>query len=1461
MPDTEIVGGVIETTSDVVSSVNQASGVSGVVESGAAEENVQELTAVVASASEVSGAVETEQELTGYGAPSEGNKSNFHNALTNRDLPDQHPISSITGLQEALDAKVDDMEVTEDGLVYLLSNGLAIKGPYGPFAGGGGGSSNNAKMSLKNTSGWLYKTIALGTECIVYANWSSTEDDIPTGDGTVKIMVGTQTRYTGTVKQGDISFDIAPYVTTGDNSVYLVVTDAYANERKLIFSLKVIELSLESTFDATVPYSGAIDYPYTPTGTVVKTMHFLIDGSEVDTAVVSETGYQQNYLIPAQSHGSHRFEVYFTAKVDEEDVKSNTLTYDLICLEEGNTTPIIASSFVPVTTEQFVTFTVPYIVYDPANLTATVEYRVNGEAITTLTVDRTEQKWSCRGDEVGEMTISIACGDTVKSFTLTITETTIDVSATTNNLALYLTAHGRSNNEDNPAVWEYGDISTSLTNFGWKADGWQLDEDGNTVLRLIGDARAYIPYQIFANDFRTTGKTIEIEFATRDVLNYDAVLLSCMSGGRGMEVTTQRAVLSSEQSSIGTQYKEEEHVRLTFVIEKKSSSTLLLLCYINGILSGSVQYPEDDDFSQADPVGITIGSNECTTDIYCIRVYDNDLARRQVLNNWIADTQVISQKKERYDRNKIYNDYGQVTIETLKKDLPYLVLFCPVLPQFKGDKKTCSGYYVDPLHPEKNFSFEGAEIDVQGTSSQYYYVKNYKIKYKGGFILTDGTTVEVYQLNDNVIPTNTYTYKADVASSEGANNVVLAKVYNDLCPVKTPPQEEDPRVRQTIDGHPIVIFWAASSDATPQFMGKYNFNHDKGTEEVFGFESGDESWEIRQNGTERVGWRSADFSGTDWQNDFEARYPEDNVDVTNLSALAEWLVSTDTNQATGETLVSAVTYDGVEYTTDTAEYREAKFRAELPDHADVDAMVFYYLITEIFLCIDQREKNAFPTLFVDMERWIMFFYDADSSLGIDNKGALAFDYYLEDIDYTDAGDPVFNGQASVLWVNLRKCYYAEITAEYQRLRTTVRSDGTGRPLLSYEVVDDLFESHQGKWSEAIYNEDGYKKSIEALIKTGAVMYLPMLQGKKEQQRKWWLYNRFRYLDSKYVTGSSMSTRIIIRARSQANVTLVAYVNMYGHVYYNAEMVEHRMFRGQPYEFEWAASGAEDPVIGINDADRLTSIGDLAPLQVETIDVSPAVRLTELKVGDESPDYVNDKLSSITLGNNTLLRKIDFRNCVKLAIAVDASGCTGLEEVYFDGTAITGLSLTNGGRVKVLHIPDTMANITILNQMAIEDFTCPGFTNVSTLRIENSSAVIDSVKIVSDMKVTADTKPRVRLIGLNWILNSTEVMDKLLTMRGMTETGEATSLPVLSGTVHFAMAVPTSKLMEYEESFPFLTITADSITADVLMVPGAVLMDSEGDILTMSNGGYQTEYTADQIDAFTTAVLEALASIE
>ena len=343
------------------------------------------------------------------------------------------------------------------------------------------------------------------------------------------------------------------------------------------------------------------------------------------------------------------------------------------------------------------------------------------------------------------------------------------------------------------------------------------DKDGITVLRVSGDARVTIPYKPFARDFRSTGKTFEIEFASRNILDYDALLISCMSGGRGFQLTAQKALLKSEQSEISTQYKEDEHVRVSFVAEKRTEHRLLYI-YINGIMSGVIQYPADDDFSQVTPVNITIGTNSCTTDIYCIRVYDNNLTRYQILNNWIADTQDITTLLSRYEHNNVYDEYGNIVIEKLPTDLPYFVIEAQELPQYKGDKKTVDGYFVNPNDSSKSFSFTGAQADVQGTSSQFYPRKNYKFKFKNGFEMTSSReTVSKFAMNADAIPTNTFTFKADVASSEGANNVELVRLYNNACPYKTPPQKTNSKIRQGIDGFPMVVFWDDGS--TVSFVG------------------------------------------------------------------------------------------------------------------------------------------------------------------------------------------------------------------------------------------------------------------------------------------------------------------------------------------------------------------------------------------------------------------------------------------------------------------------------------------------------------------------------------------------------------------------------------------------------------------------------------------------------------------
>lgn len=862
---------------------------------------------------------------------------------------------------------VDDLGLYQDpttGYVYptyrgeISENGIPLAATGG--GGGGGGSGNNAVLTVTNASGWLAKTVSTEGDCKVSVEWSSVENDIPTGNGILTVRVDNVTKVTMDVAQGKVTVDIAKYLNTGSNKVKVTVTDVYDNARTVTYTITVVELSITSAFDASGTYKAGstVPYTYTPVGAVEKTMFFIVDGKQVGTATVAASGRQQTQVLPAMTHGAHSLLVYFTAEIEGSEVKSNELYYELLIVDSNSNVPIIASAFRDTSVVQYTTLAIPYSVYTPASMTSAVELYANGEQVATLTVDRTEQVWSYRPDVTGALTLKIVTGPTEKTFILNVTESDIHIEAETDALALYLSSYGRNNSENDPATWAYKDIEAVLSGFNFVSDGWIKDKDGVTVLRVSGDARVVIPHKPFEKDFRTTGKTIEVEFATSGVLDYDAVILSCMSGGRGIELTAQKATLSSEQSTIFTQYKEDEHVRIAFVTEKRSENRLLYI-YINGIMSGAVQYPEDDDFSQTAPVNISIGSNDCTIDIYAIRVYDNNLTRYQVLNNWIADTQNADQLLERYAHNAVYDEYGSVVIDKLPSDLPYMVLSCPELPQYKGDKKAVSGYYVDPVNAALSFTFSGAEADVQGTSSQYYARKNYKIKFKGGFVLPSGTAAPTYRMRTDAIPTNAFTFKADVASSEGANNVELVRLYNDACPYATPAQQENSAVRQGIDGFPIVIFWDNGSSL--RFMGKYNFNNDKGTPEVFGFVPGDESWEVLNNTSNRVLWKSADFSGTDWQNDFESRYPEDYFDPASLKAFSEWLVSTDTTAATNKALPAAVEYGGVRYTTDNAAYRLAKFRAELGKYAEMDSVIFYYLFTELFLMVDSRAKNMFPS--------------------------------------------------------------------------------------------------------------------------------------------------------------------------------------------------------------------------------------------------------------------------------------------------------------------------------------------------------------------------------------------------------------------------------------------------------------------------------------------------------------------
>ena len=374
-------------------------------------------------------------------------------------------------------------------------------------------------------------------------------------------------------------------------------------------------------------------------------------------------------------------------------------------------------------------------------------------------------------------------------------------------------------------------------------------------------------------------------------------------------------------------------------------------------------------------------------------------------------------------------------------------------------------------------------------------------------------------------------------------------------------------------------------------------------------------------------------------------------------------------------------------------------------------------------------------------------------------------------------------------------------------------------VLSYDVVEKMFEDHQDKWPEAIFNEDSMFKYIDPLIEDGTGTYLAMLQGSKEEQRKWWLSNRFKYLDSKYNAGSAASDVIQLRGYAKSNITVKPYADIYASIKYGSYLQQTRANRGQEYTIVCPLDNVNDTEIYIYSASQLASIGDVSGLKVGLADFSKATRLQDVKVGDADPNYTNENLgagkNALTFGNNTLLKTIDARNCINLGTgdqkSIDISHCSNIEEVYFDGTKIQGLQLPNGGVLRKLHLPATITNLTILNQKKLTEFVLPSYENISSLRLENNSSVIDTKTILG----LIPDNTRVRIIGFYWECEDSDEIDGIITtlnkMRGLDEQGNNMDTAQVSGTIHTA-SLTGERLAYYHEHYPYLNVTADHVTS-------------------------------------------------
>ena len=917
---------------------------------------------------------------------------------------------------------VENPDVGENGLVlYEITNeGVAgesktVKSKV-IITGGSGGTTASTTLKVERiTSSPL--TITSSDKAIIKYSVSSTDSDGETVDCSYTWKKGGTIIASGSCNQGENVFDLTEFVSVGTHKFTLTVTDEGGSVSVKTWTVQMVDIRIETTFNDQVKYAAneTVNFTYTPYGAIAKTIHFKLDGVELEPVNTTISGLLQSYTLPSQTHGAHLLEVWVTAIVNNVEIEPEHIYKDVIWFDETSDVPVIGciyryDHYGKVAARQYNATDMTYVVYDPNEVNATVTRYVDGESIGTQTLEKSVDVWSYKTADVGEKVLKIECGTTYVEIKLDVAELGITIEPVTAGLAFDFNPTGRSNN-DKDRIWS--DANTGVTmsvsdNFDWVNGGYQRDDNGDQYFCVKSGTTATINYNLFGSDYdpKSLGKEFKLVFKTTNVKKRSSTFLSCIEQTTaedgtvtsvGIDMTVENTNIYARNKDIFVPYCEEDIIEFEYNINKDSDIPLLMT-YEDGVANRPLIYASDSSFMQISPKPIVIGSEDCDVHIYRMKAYDTSLTDKEILSNFIADARNADEMIARYERNDIYDENGALTPEVLAEKCPDLRIIMIDAPWFTNDKDDkVSGTTVrqiykggDPIYD--NWTCTGAKHSGQGTSSNKYGYAGRNIRlimnedeslftFNGTDESGNPLTGKTVTLGKNSVPNAYWNIKVNIASSENQNNAQMARRYNEFNPVVRAAKVKDPSVKDTMEFYNCVVFVRENENDLTKHR---EFN--------------DNSWHFYAIGN--VG----DDKKTDKSRVNDAKDPKECVvEITDYDvALAEFPTGIGGDYiAPSEWKSGNTAYDNLysEYTYDeegkfkafgaesyefryemkniTDEQRQTnidawrdfyrfvvtstdeEFVANFEDYFILDSALYYYLFTERYLMVDNRAKNSF----------------------------------------------------------------------------------------------------------------------------------------------------------------------------------------------------------------------------------------------------------------------------------------------------------------------------------------------------------------------------------------------------------------------------------------------------------------------------------------------------------------------
>ena len=485
--------------------------------------------------------------------------------------------------------------------------------------------------------------------------------------------------------------------------------------------------------------------------------------------------------------------------------------------------------------------------------------------------------------------------------------------------------------------------------------------------------------------------------------------------------------------------------------------------------------------------------------------------------------------------------------------------------------------------------------------------------------------------------------------------------------------------------------------------------------------------------------------------------------------------------------------------------KKDNFRAEFEDHLDLDFCLFYYCLTMTLLMMDSRAKNMMIATW-DQKKWYPIFYDMDSMLGINNTGFNKFSFQTED----EIINKVFTGFDSVLWNNMRECYYNDICSFY----TQMRQSG-----LDLETLLSIYnENSADAWNEALSTADAEYKYIRPFeqgyyngkdkvqVGPGKKNYLYAGQGPRSAHRAWWLQNRLAYLDSKYkpatytkvedigdafgfrcysgpeqnaesnleaynkcITLAPATQQFDITALNDSYQAMIIGTNKYGPI---------KLVAGETGKLGPDRPGQEVESL-IFKAELISSLGDLSNKYLANLVFPSTVqtRWTELRFGRSERShpgawegYYNAMIADLAIGDSCPY--LNYLNIAGLTgiQAIDVSACKRLKIVDATRSSVPNIAFPTDSILEELYLPDKITKLQLVNQPYLRTLEFDGTSQITHLSLDRISG-FDSYNLVKAVfPVGLNLEKEYYLTDVNWTINN----DSDLIISG----GEITGIKIL-----------------------------------------------------------------------------------